>query len=78
MHTCEKYEETRGRRIENTWAKDRKNVFFITDNPKCTLKNHIYIGEYKTGVTYHPENVCKMFIIWQRSFADYDFFMMIE
>ena len=63
VHTCKKYEESRAKLIEQTWG-DKKNIVFITDNNLSTLKNHIYIGEYKKGPTYHPENVIKMFLLF--------------
>jgi hypothetical protein len=77
VHTCEKYEECRAKIIENTWGKD-KNVVFITDNKKSSLKNYIYIGPYKQGPTYHPENVIKMFNLFLKNYSDYDFFMIID
>jgi hypothetical protein len=78
VHTCEKYEESRSKLIENTWGKDKENVVFITDNPTSKLKNNIYIGPYKTGPTYHPENVIKMFLLFLSNYSDYDFFMIID
>ena len=42
VHTCEKYEESRAKLIEQTWG-DKNNIVFITDNKLSTLKNHIYI-----------------------------------
>jgi hypothetical protein len=78
VHTCKKYEETRSKIIENTWGKNKDNVVFITDNEFSTLINHIYIGEYKSGPTYHPENVIKMFNLFLNNYADYDFFMIID
>ena len=78
VHTCKKYEETRAKIIENTWGKDNTNVVFITDNENSSLKNHIYIGPYKSGPTYHPENVIKMFNLFLTNYSDYDFFMIID
>jgi hypothetical protein len=78
VHTCKIYEESRSKIIEDTWAKNRDNVVFITDNNDSTLKNHIYIGEYKKGPTYHPENVRKMFYLFLSKYSDYDFFMIID
>ena len=60
VHTCKQYEHTRAKLLENTWAND-KDIVFITDNKDSNLNNHIYIGPYETGYTYHPENVKKMF-----------------
>jgi hypothetical protein len=60
VHTCKLYENTRAKLLENTWA-NNKDIVFITDNDKSELKNHIYIGPYKNGPTYHPDNVKKMF-----------------
>jgi len=78
VHTCKKYEETRAKKIENTWGA-RKNVVFITDNPNSSLKNNIYIGEYKyPGPTYHPENVVKMFNLFNERYNHYDWFMIID
>ena len=77
IHTCKLYENTRATLLENTWA-NNNDVVFITDNPKSTLKNHINIGSYKTGATYHPENVKKMFGLFLDKYSDYDFFMIID
>jgi hypothetical protein len=77
VHTCKKYEESRAKLIEQTWG-DKKNVIFITDNNLSTLKNHIYIGEYKKGPTYHPENVIKMFLLFLNNYNTYDWFMIID
>jgi len=77
VHTCEKYEESRAKIIEATWG-NIPNVVFITDNSRSTLKNHIYIGPYKSGPTYHPENVIKMFQLFLSNYGDYDFFMIID
>ena len=77
VHTCKKYEESRALKIEKTWG-NKENVIFITDNPNSSLKNHIYIGEYKKGITYHPENVIKMFNLFIKKFSHYDWFMMID
>lgn len=78
VHTCHKYEESRARKIENTWGAN-KNVIFITDNPNSSLKQNIYIGKYKyPGPTYHPENVIKMFNIFIQKYNDYDWFMIID
>jgi hypothetical protein len=78
VHTCEKYEDVRAKLIENTWGSENPDVVFITDNEKSQLKNHICIGPYKTGCTYHPENVIKMFRLFYTKYGDYDFFMMID
>ena len=78
VHTCAKYEESRAKLIENTWAKDKPNVVFITDNPSSTIKNSIYVGEYLPGPTYHPETVKKMFALFMEKYSDYDFFMIID
>jgi hypothetical protein len=77
VHTCEKYEESRAKLIEKTWG-DKENIVFITDNKLSTLKNHIYIGEYKKGPTYHPENVIKMFLLFLRNYKSYHWFMFID
>lgn len=78
VHTCHKYEESRARKIENTWGA-KKNVIFITDNPNSSLKNNIYIGKYKyPGPTYHPENVIKMFYLFITKYNHYDWFMIID
>jgi hypothetical protein len=78
VHTCEIYEETRSKIIEDTWGKNKDNVVFITDNEKSTLKNNIYCGPYKKGMTYHPETVIKMFNLFLNNYSDYDFFMIID
>ena len=77
IHTCTIYEENRAKLIEKTWG-NHDNVVFITDNNKSQLKNHIYIGNYKEGPTYHPENLIKMFNLFLNKYSDYDFFMIID
>lgn len=78
IHTCAKYEETRAKLLERTWANGRDNVVFITDNEHSTLKNHIYIGPYAVGATYHPATVLKMFDLFLQRYSDYDYYMMID
>jgi hypothetical protein len=77
IHTCEKYEETRSKLLESTWA-NNTDIVFITDNEKSQLNNHIYIGPYQGGPTYHPENVKKMFNLFLERYNDYDFFMIVD
>jgi hypothetical protein len=77
VHTCKIYEESRAKLIEQTWG-NKKNVIFITDNNQSTLVNNIYIGEYKRGPTYHPENVIKMFNLFLNNYNTYDWFMIID
>ena len=78
VHTCAAYETNRAKVIESTWAENRDNVIFITDNPSSELKHHIYVGEYQKGFTYHPETVKKMFSLFLEKYTDYDFFMTID
>jgi hypothetical protein len=78
VHTCHKYEESRAKKIENTWGGCKENVIFITDNPHSSLKNNIYIGKYKKGLTYHPKNLIKMFNIFIKKYNHYDWFMIID
>lgn len=77
VHTCEKYEESRAKLIEQTWG-DKENVVFITDNSQSTLKRNIYLGPYPSGPTYHPTTVVKMFELFITNYAEYDFFMIID
>ena len=77
VHTCKAYEEIRAKLIEQTWGKT-DNVVFITDNKFSTLKNHVYIGPYIEGPTYHPENVFKMFKLFLKNYSNYDWFMIID
>lgn len=78
IHTCAKYEESRAKILEQTWASGRDNVIFITDNEHSTLKNHIYLGPYNKGFTYHPITVLKMFELFLYRYSDYDYYMMID
>jgi len=78
VHTCTKYEECRAKLLEETWASNNSDVVFITDNPDCKLKNHLYIGEYEKRVTYHPETIYAMFTIFLEKYEDYDWFMIID
>ena len=77
VHTCRNYEESRAKKIENTWG-NKDNVVFITDNSDSNLKNHIYIGEYEEGATYHPQNIFKMFRLFLTKYNYYDWFMIID
>ncbi len=77
VHTCSNYEESRAKKIERTWG-DRENVVFITDNAESSLKRYIYVGEYKKGCTYHPENVIKMFYLFMTYYSQHHWFMMID
>jgi hypothetical protein len=77
IHTCKLYENTRAKLLENTWAND-VDIVFITDNEHSQLKNHICIGSYINGPTYHPENVKKMFNLFLNKYNNYDFFMIID
>ncbi len=77
IHTCTQYENTRAKLLEETWA-GVADVVFITDNKTSKLKNHIYVGPYIRGPTYHPETVKKMFHLFVTNYSDYDFFMIID
>jgi hypothetical protein len=77
VHTCTQYEYSRGKLIEETWG-DQSDIVFITDNPNSTLKNHIYIGPYEKGFTYHPMSLYKMFYYFIENYYDYDWFMIID
>lgn len=77
VHTSKLYEESRAKRIQDTWG-DRDNIVFVTDNPRCSLKRYEYIGEYKSGTTCDPENVVKMMFLFISKYIDYDFFMIID
>ena len=77
IHTCQAYEETRAKRLEQTWANNADTVF-ITDNDQSELKNHVCIGPYLRGPTYHPENVKKMFRLFLEKYSDYDYFMIVD
>ena len=77
IHTCKLYEHSRSKLLENTWAND-KDIVFITDNENSNLNNHIYIGPYIEGPTYHPENIKKMFNLFLDRYSDYDFFMIVD
>lgn len=78
IHTCKNYEIIRAKLLEDTWAKENSDCVFITDYEDSKLQNHIYIGPYQTGCTYHPENVKKMFTIFLEKYNDYDYFMIID
>jgi len=78
VHTCAVYEQDRAKVIESTWAENRDDVIFITDNPTSELKHHIYVGEYQKGFTYHPETVKKMFALFLEKYSNYDFYMIID
>tara|TARA_R110000744_G_scaffold132725_1_gene241033 strand:- start:1536 stop:2234 length:699 start_codon:yes stop_codon:yes gene_type:complete len=77
VHTCKNYEESRVKKIYDTWG-NRDNVVFITDNPNSKLKNHICIGPYKQGHTYHPDNIKKIFNIFVNQYQNYKWFMIID
>jgi hypothetical protein len=77
VHTCRIYEDSRAKLIESTWG-NHPDVVFITDNEHSALKQHIYIGPYTPGPTYHPNNVTNMFKLFIEKYSSYDFFMMID
>ena len=80
VHTCKKYEDSRAKKIEDTWG-NRENVVFITDNKNSSLKNYIYTGERSQGKkvpTYHPQTIANMFYLFINSYSSYDWFMMID
>jgi len=77
VHTCKLYEESRAKLIESTWG-DNANVVFITDNESSSLKNHVNLGPYIPGPTYHPVTVYKMFMLFLNKYSDYDWFMIID
>jgi hypothetical protein len=78
IHTCEAYETKRAKLLEESWALTDADIVFITDNPHSKLHNHIYVGAYEKGVTYHPTTVKKMIELWLTSYADYDYYMMVD
>jgi len=81
VHTCGAYFHSRSELIEQTWAANKTNVIFITDDQQSANNNPQYrcIGEYKRGPTYHPENVNKMFQLFLDEFSkEYDFFMFVD
>jgi len=77
VHTCAIYEESRAKLIEQTWG-NQPDIVFITDNPRSTLKRHIYAGEYEKGLTYHPKILYKMLYCFLDNYSDYDWFMIID
>ena len=76
VHTCKLYEESRAKLIENTWANNRDNVVFVTDNKESTLKKNIFLNEDLH--IYHSLNVIKVFQLWLSEYSEYDWFMMID
>ena len=79
IHTCARYYDTRARLLEETWVKDSSaEIVFITDDEQSKLKNHISIGKYEGGPTYHPNNVKKMFNIFLDKYSDFDYYMIID
>jgi hypothetical protein len=76
VYTCAAYEKTRALLLQNSWAKDRPEVVFVTDNPNSQLKNTVYLGEYKKGFTYDPNIVKKIFDVWLT--MQYDYYMIID
>lgn len=76
VHTCTDHEETRAKKIEETWADN--SVVFITDNPNSTLRNHFYISEYNREISYHHKNIIKMFNLFIEKYSNYDWFMIID
>ena len=77
IHTCSLYEKSRALLVEACWGTD-VDIVFITDNPHSKLLNHIYIGPYVKGPTYHPTTVIKMFNIFLTKYSDYDFYMIVD
>ena len=69
VHTCGRFEESRAKVIEATWARDRTEVTFITDSAASTLRRHENLGPYLTlgsaHLSYHPETVRKMLALFE-------------
>ena len=82
VHTCGRFEESRAKVIEATWARDRTEVTFITDSATSTLRRHENLGPYLTldsaHLSYHPETVRKMLALFLRKHPRAQWLMLID
>ena len=83
VHTCAAFEQSRAEVLRRTWAKDRFDVIFITDNPASELDPHEYLGPYQTkgsaDLSYHPTTLTRMFELFLHKYAfEADWLMVID
>jgi hypothetical protein len=76
VHTCKALYEERAKVIKETWAKDRANIIYVTDDPLCKEDNFIYLGPYRRG--FDPIIITKIFELYLNKYSDYDWFMLMD
>jgi len=76
VHTCKALYEERAKVIKETWAKDKTNVIYVTDDPECKEDNFFYLGPYRRG--FDPIIIRKMFELYLEKYSDYDWFMIMD
>ena len=76
VHTCALLYEERAKVLKETWAKDRTNVIFITDDPECKNDRFFYLGPYRRG--FDPIIIKKMFDMYLNNYGEYEWFMIMD
>ena len=80
VHTCKALYEERTKVLQETWAKERDNIVFVTDDDKCkdnAFPNFVYLGPYCRG--FDPIIVKKIFELYLEKYSHkYPWFMLID
>jgi hypothetical protein len=79
VHTWTPYESTRAKLIDESWAKDLEDFFFICDSDEFGLTRSINLGPYPPGPTYHPETVIRIFrLFMSKRFENFDWLYIVD
>ena len=79
VHTCLKYESLRARIIDETWAKDLDDFYFISDSEAFSLSRSINLGPYSPGPTYHPSTLMRIFRLFKsHKFRKYQWLFLVD
>ena len=76
VHTCKALYDERTKILQETWAKNRSNIIFITDDPNREEENFIFLGEYRRG--FDPIIIKKVFELYLSKYSQYPWFMIID
>lgn len=78
VHTCLKFEQSRARLINESWAKNLEDFFFICDSDEFSLPRSINLGPYRSGPTYHPATLLKIFKLFKTKFRKHDWLFVVD
>jgi hypothetical protein len=79
VHTCYKYEQTRAKIIDESWAKGLEDFLFICDSDDFSLSRSVNLGPYPSGPTYHPQTVMKIFEMFLgEGYQEYDWLFLVD